>query len=295
MPAVIAALLLGLGAPGRCWRSAPTSGERLRARRRSRRGRPGTTSYDPGRERRAELKARELLRSVVGEQQYAMYRELGFIARLPAAAPDSGYGYLIYPHRPIVAFEQPQRRAAERVLRRLPGPAPSRGRRAAARRRRRARQMDGRCSGDERGLIGDANMHAPGQQLDPALRCAATCCGCGSGRDAALSRQGRGGPTRHELGRKGKSPAAPALQRRLRRPRPRPRARLHEGDRLRRRGAQPPDHRGRQHLDRGDALQLPPPRPRRRTSRTACGRPGEPRWSSTRSRSPTGSRWGPRG
>ena len=41
------------------------------------------------------------------------------------------------------------------------------------------------------------------------------------------------------------------------------RARLHEGHRLRRRRAQQADDRDRQHLDRGDALQLPPPRPRR--------------------------------
>ena len=35
--------------------------------------------YDPGRERRAEQRARELLRSCVNEEEWAMYRDLGFI------------------------------------------------------------------------------------------------------------------------------------------------------------------------------------------------------------------------
>ena len=37
--------------------------------------------YDPGRERRAELRARALLRSCVEEEDWAMYRDLGFIRR----------------------------------------------------------------------------------------------------------------------------------------------------------------------------------------------------------------------
>ena len=35
--------------------------------------------YDPGRERRAEQRARELLRSCVNHEEWAMYRDLGFI------------------------------------------------------------------------------------------------------------------------------------------------------------------------------------------------------------------------
>ncbi|MET0615443.1 MAG: hypothetical protein ABW142_08350, partial [Thermoleophilaceae bacterium] len=35
--------------------------------------------YDPGRERRAEQRARELLRSCVNEEEWGMYRDLGFI------------------------------------------------------------------------------------------------------------------------------------------------------------------------------------------------------------------------
>src|SRR3954449_10703295 len=70
--------------------------------------------YDPGRERRAEQRARELLRSCVNAEEWAMYRDLGFIrvagrhSRRDAArsgrAPGPAYAYLIYAHKPIVAF-----------------------------------------------------------------------------------------------------------------------------------------------------------------------------------------------
>ena len=87
--------------------------DRRRARKEARRhGVPA--AYDPGRERRAEQRARELLKSCVNEEEWAMYRDLGFIrvwggqAGLPAdAARDMRgvpYAYLIYPHKPIVAY-----------------------------------------------------------------------------------------------------------------------------------------------------------------------------------------------
>ena len=63
--------------------------------------------YDPGRERRAERRARELMRSIVTDEEYAMYVELGFVRVMRPARdgePDA-YGYLVYPHRPIVAFD----------------------------------------------------------------------------------------------------------------------------------------------------------------------------------------------
>jgi hypothetical protein len=121
---------------------------------------------DPGRERRAELRARELLRSVVGAKHYAMYRELGFIHVAGAGDARSGYGYLIYPQRPIVAFEA---RSGE-LLNEYCVVFPE----AEGERRERLPDSDDvlakwmALSGDERGLIGDANMHAPGKQLDPA-------------------------------------------------------------------------------------------------------------------------------
>src|ERR1700727_82743 len=63
-------------------------------------------AYDPGRERRAEQRARELLRSCVSEEEWAMYSDLGLLRVLGpvrgfagvAPAADSGaeapYAYL---------------------------------------------------------------------------------------------------------------------------------------------------------------------------------------------------------
>ena len=63
--------------------------------------------YDPGRERRAERRARELMGSVVGPEMQEMYEQLGFLSviRPTHGEGEGGYGYLIYPHRPIVAFD----------------------------------------------------------------------------------------------------------------------------------------------------------------------------------------------
>jgi hypothetical protein len=49
-----------------------------------------------------EQAARELLRSVVGDRGAELYEELGFLAVEDAGAE---YGYLIYPQRPIVAYD----------------------------------------------------------------------------------------------------------------------------------------------------------------------------------------------
>ena len=69
---------------------------------------------DPGRERRAEQRARALLRSCVNEEEWSMYRDLGFLriwGRLAdgpgqpgRAAEGAPYAYLVYPHKPIVAY-----------------------------------------------------------------------------------------------------------------------------------------------------------------------------------------------
>ena len=40
---------------------------------------PTSAGFDPGRERRAEQRARELLKSCVNEEEWAMYRDLGLI------------------------------------------------------------------------------------------------------------------------------------------------------------------------------------------------------------------------
>ena len=105
---VIVALLWDLVLP-----SLKEAFERHRARRALI---PGS-AYDPGRERRAEQRARQLLQSCVNEEEWSMYRDLGFIrvwgalARAPRRGrlsedPRAGapYAYLVYPHKPIVAY-----------------------------------------------------------------------------------------------------------------------------------------------------------------------------------------------
>ena len=88
-------------------RAAP----RIRAGREARQ--QGIPVYDPGRERRAESRARELLRSCVNEEEWEMYRDLGFLRVWggQAGGPEDGwdlggapYAYLVYPHKPIVAY-----------------------------------------------------------------------------------------------------------------------------------------------------------------------------------------------
>ena len=50
-----------------------------RARQERRRAGDAGAAHDPGRERRAEQRARELLRSCVNDEEWGMYRDLGFI------------------------------------------------------------------------------------------------------------------------------------------------------------------------------------------------------------------------
>jgi hypothetical protein len=146
------------------------------SRHRARRRRAPAFDYDPGRERRAEQRARTLLRSCVNEEEWAMYRDLGFIrvwgtqvegpddARGTGGAP---YAYLVYPHRPIVAYLAQTHRLLGEYCVAFPDHTRPYGS---------ARLPDSddvlakwmALTGDERGLIGTANMHLPGRQLDPA-------------------------------------------------------------------------------------------------------------------------------
>ena len=59
---------------------APQAGEAFE-RHRARRARvpAGSAGYDPGRERRAEQRARSLLRSCVNQEEWEMYRDLGLL------------------------------------------------------------------------------------------------------------------------------------------------------------------------------------------------------------------------
>jgi hypothetical protein len=146
------------------------------ARHRARRRRAPAMPYDPGRERRAEQRARTLLRSCVGEEEWAMYRDLGFLrvwgtqADGPAQASDAGgapYAYLLYPHRPIVAYlAQTHQLLGEYCVAFPDETRPYGSVRLPDSDDVLAKWMS--LTADERRLIATANMHLPGRQLDPS-------------------------------------------------------------------------------------------------------------------------------
>ncbi len=190
----------------------------------------------------AELRARELMRGVVGAEDYRAYEELGFISVPGRGDEASGYAYLIYPHRPLVAYETATGRPAHRVLRRL-----SRRWAAPPGRRRRAREVDRaprrRARADRHRKPEPARP--PDRSRPPAAR----------PRPPARLAGWQDGPM-NDL------------------PRPRSAAVFDGPDRAAARAymkgigydddaLQPPDDRDREHVDRGDAVQLPPARPRR--------------------------------
>jgi hypothetical protein len=193
-------------------RRARRAEDRRRAlRRRSTQLDPG----DPGRERRAEQRARELLRSCVNDEEWTMYRDLGFI-RVPGRLAGTGgknrdasdgaereqpegeghgngglttpggafdtppgvarrdarsryppYAYLIYPHKPIVAYVPESRRLLSEYCVEFPDLT-------GAISDSRLPDSDDvlakwmAVTGDEARLLRNANMHLPGRQIDPA-------------------------------------------------------------------------------------------------------------------------------
>lgn len=125
-------------------------------------------ALDPGRELRAERRADSLLRSVVGEEGWEAYRALGFLYVLGGAGEDgaSAYGYLIYPHRPIVSFDARSGELLSELCVTFPDRSdPRLGERLPAADDVLAKWMALR--GDERRLLARANMHVPGRQVDP--------------------------------------------------------------------------------------------------------------------------------
>jgi len=197
--AVLALIALALVSPPLV-RGARASRSRRRLARARRAQRTGLDVTDPGRERRAEQRARELLRSCVNDEEWAMYRDLGFVrvhgrlrargsgaeaagadregdveergaATAPTAASAHGadgapYAYLIYPHKPIVAYLPATARLLSEYCVEFPdltGAISS------------SRLPDSddvlakwmALTGDERRLIRNANMHLPGRQIDP--------------------------------------------------------------------------------------------------------------------------------
>jgi hypothetical protein len=149
-----------------------------RARRRD--GVATVAGYDPGRERRAEQRARELLKSCVNEEEWAMYRDLGFLRVWGGESGDTGedvlsrdlrgvpYAYLVYPHRPVVAY-LPQ---TGRLLNEYCVEFPDETRPYGSTRLPDSDDVLAKwmaLKGDERRLISEANMHLPGRQIDPKM------------------------------------------------------------------------------------------------------------------------------
>jgi hypothetical protein len=164
----LVAVVLALPTMAGLW----TSRREARAARRHSHRRERFELHDPGRERRAEQRARELLRSCVNDEEWAMYRDLGFIrvgGRLGQPDPVTGepaYAYLVYPHKPIVAFVPKTRRLLSEYCVEFPD---------LTRAISHSRLPDSddvlakwmALTGDEEHLIRNANMHLPGRQVDP--------------------------------------------------------------------------------------------------------------------------------
>jgi hypothetical protein len=154
--------------------------------------------YDPGRELRAEQRARTLLRSCIDAADWEMYRDLGFLRvwggqaggrgnGTAAEAPPGGekaeagvasgaegggtsaqasYAYLIYPHKPIVAYVPETGTPLNEYCVGFPDHSrPYGSPRLPDSDDVLAKWMA--LTADERGLIDDANMHLPGRQVDP--------------------------------------------------------------------------------------------------------------------------------
>jgi hypothetical protein len=109
----------------------------------------------------AEAKARELMRSVLSDEDFRAYQELGFISVAGRGDPSSGYAYLVYPHRPLVAYETSTGRLLTEFCVRFED---------AGERLPEADDVLAKwiaISGGERELMATANVDPPGHQIDP--------------------------------------------------------------------------------------------------------------------------------
>ncbi len=116
----------------------------------------------------AERRAEDLMASVVGAEGLEQYRALGFLHAFgdPEGDGNPGYGYLIYPHRPIVSFDA----RSGRLLNELCVSFPDRSDAAAGGRLPDADDVLAKwmaIRGDELTLLASANIHPPGRQVDP--------------------------------------------------------------------------------------------------------------------------------
>jgi hypothetical protein len=142
----------------------------VRRRRAAPRAVQRTARIDPGSERRAERRARALLKSVVNPEEWEMYRDLGFIRVIGRGTDGRGgsasYGYLIYPHKPIVAYWPGSNSLLSEYCVEFPDRTESlHGPKLPDSDDVLAKWM--MICADEHRLIRDANMHLPGRQVDP--------------------------------------------------------------------------------------------------------------------------------
>ena len=122
---------------------------------------------DPARDAEAEGRARELLRSVAGDELADMYELHGF---LTVEGGGEGYGYIVYPHRPVVAFDAETGEPLSELCVRFPDReslGDGAGEWLPSADDVLAKWMAVRA--DERTLISEANLHRLGVQLDPEM------------------------------------------------------------------------------------------------------------------------------
>lgn len=115
----------------------------------------------------AERRAEQLMVSVVGADGLEAYRALGFLYAFGDAEDDGqpGYGYLIYPHRPIVSFDARSGRLLNELCVRFPDRASAPDERLPDADDALAKWLA--INGDELGLLAEANIEQVGHQVDP--------------------------------------------------------------------------------------------------------------------------------
>ncbi|HEV3072255.1 MAG TPA: hypothetical protein VGY76_12615 [Solirubrobacteraceae bacterium] len=153
------------------WQLASAPLSRALARRRVAAQAAGDFGHvDPGRELRAEQRARLLLRSCVNQEEWSMYRDLGFLRVWGTVsvgiADGASCAYLLYPHLPIVAY-LPKTGV---LLGEYCVAFPDHTRPYGSPRLPDSDDVLAKwlaLTADERGLIAGANMHLPGRQIAP--------------------------------------------------------------------------------------------------------------------------------
>lgn len=123
------------------------------------------TRRDQARDVRAEMRARQLLRDTAGAEALETYERLGLLV----LEDDGGeYGYLIYPHRPIVGYDaRSGELLSEYCVRFADHSDPEAGERLPDADDVLAKWLALRV--DEAHTLGIANVHRLGRQLDPQM------------------------------------------------------------------------------------------------------------------------------